>query len=126
MGLSYNISYTITSIVICAVLLFIVSVMYSSTNIVSKRYKYFLISAIVMFVFNICTVLTIDFADRIPVDFNIFLNGMYFLASTVVALLFLYYCMSVALVDTSKEKRRVFAIVNLGLLVIFVITEYIG
>ena len=122
MGLSYNISYTITSIVICAVLLFIVSVMYSSTNIVSKRYKYFLISAIVMFVFNICTVLTIDFADRIPVDFNIFLNGMYFLASTVVALLFLYYCMSVALVDTSKEKRRVFAIVNLGLLVIFVIS----
>lgn len=122
MGLSYNISYTITSIVICAVLLFVVSVMYSSTNIVSKRYKYFLISAIVMFIFNICTVLTIDFADRIPVDFNIFLNGMYFLSATVVALLFLYYCGSVALINTAKEKRRIFGIINLSLLVLFVIS----
>lgn len=111
--LSYNISYTLASIVIGAVLLFIVSLHYSSTNLLSKRFKYFLISALVMYVLDIGTVFTNEYASNVPTWLNMFLNGLFFFSGSVVAVLFLYYTVSTALHDTSVKKRKILYLINL-------------
>lgn len=122
MGLSYNVSYAIASFVICAILLLIVSLNYSSTNIVSRRYRFFLYAAMAMFALDVVTVATNDHASEIPLWVNQLLNGLYFFSSGLTAILFLYYCLSVALAHHSLRTRRIFYIINLSILGIYSIT----
>ena len=111
--LSYNISYTLAAIVIGVVLLFIVAVNYSSTNLLSKRFKYFLIAALVMYSLDIATVFTNEYAKNIPVFLNMLFNGLFFFTGSVVAILFLYYTVSIALHDSDPKKKRILYIINL-------------
>ena len=122
MKLSYNISFSMAAMIITIVLILIMSLKYSSSNIVNKRFKFFLISIIVMIALDIITVITNDYAAYIPVWGNMILNNIYFFACTVVGLLFFYYIVSVALKDTKPETRRIFYLVNLIALGIFTIT----
>lgn len=126
MELTYNISYSIASLVISAILLFIVSVQYTRTNILNNRYRYFLISVIVMIGLDIITVISNDNASVIPNWANHLLNGLYFLSGTVVAILFLYYVISIALIEAKKETRKKFYIANLIALGLFIITLIIN
>ena len=118
MNLSYNISFTIASLIICVILLFVISLQYSTTNVVNKRYKFFLISTIVLFVLDIVTVITND-NNIIPVELNIVLNSLYFFTGACVAVLFLYYCVGVALADKSKRTRKIIKIINLSILGVY-------
>ena len=122
MKLSYNISFSLAAMIITIVLILIMSLKYSSSNIVNKRFKFFLISIIVMIALDIITVITNDYAAYIPVWGNMILNNIYFFACTVVGLLFFYYIVSVALKDAKPETRRIFYLVNLIALGIFTIT----
>ncbi len=114
MDLGYNISFTIAATVIDVVLLFIVSINYSRTNLVNKRFRYFLISSLVMFALNIGTVITNSIAAKLPDAFNYFFNSVYFLSSVIVSVLFFYYCCSFALKDETKKTRKIFYIANLA------------
>ena len=111
--LNYNISYSIAAIVIGVVLLFIVAVNYSSTNLLSKRFKYFLIAALVMYSLNIATVFTNEYAKNIPMFLNMMFNGLFFFTGSVVAVLFLYYTVSIALKDTAPHKRKILYVANI-------------
>lgn len=122
MASSYNISFTIAAVIIAVVLLIIMSLYYSSSNLVNKRYKYFLISSIVMFSMNILTVYTNDYCNVVPKWLNYLLNSIYFFSGAVVAVLFLYYCVSVALVDTKKQTKRILYIINISGIAIFLIS----
>ena len=106
MNLSYNIYFSIAAVIITIILILIVSLHYSSTNVVNKRYKVFLIAAISMIFLDIATVVTNDYAHDIPHFLNMFLNGLYFLSGAVVAILFLSYCVSVAFGDDKSDKTR--------------------
>ena len=113
MLLSYNISYTLAAIVIGAVLLFIVAVNYSSTNLLSKRFKYFLIAALVMYALDIATVFSNEYAKNMPMFLNMMFNGLFFFTGSVVAILFLYYTVSIALHDTTPKKRKILYFANI-------------
>lgn len=106
MNLSYNINFSIASVVITIILILIVSLYYSSTNVVNKRYKIFLFATITMILLDIITVITNDYAHNIPHFLNMFLNGLYFLSGAVVAILFLSYCVSVAFGDNKTDSFR--------------------
>lgn len=121
MSLHYNISFSIAAVFIVAVLLMIVSMNYSSSNIVNKRFKIFLISLLVMFVLDIATAVTNDYGDKIPGTLNAVLNTFYFFSSCLVAVFFLYYCVSLAFSDVSKKTRRIFYEVNLALVAVYAI-----
>lgn len=124
--MSYNISFTIASLIIGIILILIVSLNYSSTNLVNKRYKYFLFSSITMFVLDLVTVFTNDNADKINEGINYFLNSLYFFNGAVVALLFLYYSISVAFVDSKREHIKIHYTLNISIIGIYFITLVIN
>ena len=121
MNFGYDISFTIAAVVINVVLFLIVSINYSTTNLVNKRFRYFLVACLVMFVLNIATVITNSIAARLPNAFNLFFNSIYFLSTEAVALLFFYYSCSIAMKDASKKILRIFFIANMSALAIYVI-----
>ena len=114
MDLGYNISFTIGAIVINIVLILIVSINYSSTNIVNKRFRYFLIASLLMFLLNVATVITNANAKNLPDLFNQVFNGIYFFSSAIVSVSFFYYCASFALKGASTKVKRIFLIANLA------------
>ena len=124
--MNYNISFTIASIAISLILILIVSLNYSSSNLVNKRFKWFLISTIVMDVLNIGTVYSNYYADKIPGWVNYILNGLYFFSGAVVALLFFYYCVSVAFVKEKAKTRKIYYIVNMSLLGAYAIGLFVN
>lgn len=64
---TFNFSFTIAAIFISGVLLLIVSMNYSSTNMVNRRFKMFLIASLLMYVFDILSVLDLGtFVSRWP------------------------------------------------------------
>ena len=126
MNLSYDVSYSVAALVICVILLVIVSLHYSSTNLINKRYKLFLAVTLVTIVLDIGTVISNDHAANFPNAVNMMLNGLYFLSATSVAILFLHYCISVALGSSSQKTRSVFYIVNLAALGAYMVTLIIN
>lgn len=66
-----------------------------------------------MIALDIATVISNDYASYIPVLLSQVLNGLYFFSGTVVAVLFLYYCVSVALVGTKPTTRKKLYLINL-------------
>lgn len=121
MNLGYNISFTIAAIVIGTILLLVLAIYYSATNLVNRRYRYLLISSLVMYALNIATVITNSMAKDLPHWFNILFNSLYFFSSCVVSMLFMGYCASFALKDATKKTRRTIFYLSLGALSIFVI-----
>jgi len=121
MGLSYNISFSIAAFIIVAILVLIVSVEFSSSHLISKRFRYFLISSLVMFAFDVGTVVSNDYASSVPVWLNYVLNSLYFISNSIVAILFLYYVLSLALKDSAKEMRKKLYIVNLSALALLIV-----
>ena len=121
MNLGYDISFTIAAVVINFVVFLIVSINYSSTNLVNKRFRYFLIAGMIMYIFNIATVVTNAFAKNFPDPVNYVFNSLYFLSTIIVSLLFFYYTASFALKDTTKKTRKIFYIVNLCALGLYVV-----
>lgn len=65
---------------------------------------------------DIVTVITNDYAKYIPHLLNMFLNGLYFFSGAVVAILFLFYCFSVAFGDTKDKLRKILTIVGFSIL----------
>lgn len=124
--MSYNISFSIASLIIGIILILIVSLNYSSTNLVNKRYKYFMISSIVMITLDIVTVFTNDNANKINVGFNYFLNTIYFFSGAVVSLLFLYYSISVAFVGSKKKHVKIHYIINLSIIGVYLLSLIIN
>ena len=122
MGLSYNVSYANAAFLICLILLLIVTLNYSSTNKVNKRFRYFLYAAMTMFALDVVTVATNDHMAEIPLWVNILLNSLYFFTSAVAAVLFVYYCSSVALSHYPKPKRRIVKVVTLSVLAVYGVT----
>ena len=118
----YNISFSIASLIIVSILLIVISIQYSSTNLVNKRYKFFLISSFVMIGLDIFTVFTNANGQHIPVLVNQFLNGLYFFSGASVAVLYLYYIVSVALKDIKRETRRILYIVNIAVLGLYALS----
>lgn len=119
MKLSYDISYSIAALIISLVLIFIISYKYSKLNITNRRFKNFVISAIVMIALDIITVITNDFSTLIPKYGNIILNSMYFFNGAVVGLLFVYYVIPNALSNRSNKVRKNFYIINLTVIGIY-------
>ena len=117
----YNISYTVAAVVIDLVLLLIVSINYSTTNMVNKRFRFFLISSLGMFVLNIATVITNANGKNFPDWFNILFNSLYFFSTVIVSVLFFYYCCSFAFKDVTAKMRKIFYIVNLSMVGVYVI-----
>ena len=127
MNLSYNIYFSIAAVIITIILILIVSLHYSSTNVVNKRYKVFLIAAISMIFLDIATVVTNDYAHDIPHFLNMFLNGLYFLSGAVVAILFLSYCVSVAYGDDKTAKSRKIIFISSTLIIaVYAISLFIN
>ena len=122
MGLSYNISFSIAAMIIVVLLVIIVSMQYSRTNLVNKRFRYFLVASIVMFALDIGTVISNDHASELPVAVNFILNSLYFLSGTVAAILFFYYNISVALKNESKKVKKAFYITNLSVFAFYAVT----
>lgn len=126
MNLGYNISFSIAAVVIDIVLFLIVSINYSKTNMVNKRFRYFLIASLVMFALDIGTVITNAIAAKLPDAFNYLFNSLYFLSGVIVSVLFFYYCCSFALKDETAKTRKAFYIANLagvGLLAVILIVN---
>ena len=121
----YNISFSIAALIVITILLTVISIQYSSTNLVSKRYKFFLISAFVMVTLDILTVYTNAVAKDISVIFAQILNGIYFFSGGVVAILYLYYVVSVAFVSTSKKVRKMIYLANVIVLAIFALSKFL-
>lgn len=115
----YNISFSIAALIILGILLTVISIQYSSTNLVNRRYKFFLISAFVMIGLDIFTVFTNAIAKDLPIILVQVLNGIYFFSAGVVAILYLYYIVSLAFKDNSRELRKKFYVINLIVLGIF-------
>lgn len=122
MELHFNISFSIAGLFIAVVLFLVVSLYYSSSNLVNKRFKYFLISAIAMIALDIITAITDDYGSAVPVWLNIVLNTLYFFAGAMVAILFLYYCISVALRKDSPKVRFKFYAINLTMLGLYTVS----
>ena len=102
--MSYNISFSIAAVIIGVILVTILFLNYSSTNLLSNRFKAFLCSTIVMYALNILTAWT-DSVPSFPTWANYVLNSLYFSASNAVAFLFLFYVVS--LVYQGYPNRRV-------------------
>ena len=100
----------------------VVSIYYSSTNLVNKRYRYFLIATITLIALDIVTALSNDNAHVVPIWANTILNSLYFFNGALVGALFIYYIVSVALRTKSKEYRKKFYLINLSLLIVYLIT----
>ena len=115
----YNISFSIASLIVLAILTAVIAIQYSSTNLVNKRYNYFLISAFIMVGLDILTVYTNAIAKDISVMFAQVLNGIYFFSGGAVAVLYLYYIISVAFKDESKKLRKRLYLINLIVIGIF-------
>ena len=126
MELGYNISYTIAAVLIDIVLVLIVSIHYSSTNLVNKRFRYFLIASMVMFGLNIATVVTNAMASRLPDAFNMIFNSLYFFSTVIVSVLFFYYCSSFSLKDASDKTKKIFLIANLSGVAVYAIALIIN
>ena len=124
--MSYNISFSIASIFIVAILILIVTVNYSSTNLINKRYRLFLISTVVMFALNIVTAYTNENANTVPVWANLLLNSVYFFSGAVVAVLFLYYSLSLSLLNASSKQRNILYICNLSVLGVYFVSLVIN
>lgn len=124
--MSYNISFSIAAIIIGIILILIVSLNYSTTNLVNKRFKYFLFATIAMYALDIVTVYTNDHASTINVALNYFLNSLYFLSGAVVALLFLYYSISVAFKGVNRKHVKIHYIANTSVLGIYLISLLIN
>ena len=122
MKLSYDISYSIAALVISIVLIFIISYKYSRLNTTNKRFKNFVISAILLIALDILTVITNDYAQFIPAWGNIILNSMYFFNGAIVGLLFVYYVIPNALTSRSSKVRKNFYIINLSVLGVYLIS----
>ena len=122
MVLTSNYSFSIAATFIAVILLLIVSLNYSSSNIVNKRFKMFLISTIFMFTFDIVTAITVDLGDRIPPIVNTILFTLYFLSATMVAVFFLYYSVSLAFADAKRETRKLFYRINISVLTLYLIS----
>ena len=122
MKLSYDISYSIAALVISVVLIFIISYKYSKLNTTNKRFKNFVISAILLIALDILTVITNDYAQFIPAWGNIILNSMYFFNGAIVGLLFVYYVIPNALTSRSSKVRKNFYIINLSVLGVYLIS----
>lgn len=119
--MSYNISFSIAAVIIGAILVTILFLNYSSTNLLSNRFKAFLCSTLAMYALNILTVFTNEISSM-PVWANYLLNSLYFSASNVVAFLFLFYVVS--LVYQGERERRIIRIaigINIGLVALNVI-----
>lgn len=101
--MDYNISFSIAATIIGVILVTILFLNYSSTNLLSNRFKAFLISTIAMYGMDIITVYTNYYSKQIPVWVNQVLNGLYFAVSNAVALLFLFYVISLVF---SEEKNK--------------------
>ena len=121
MELGYNISFTIAAVVIGAVLFLIVAINYSSTDLVNRRFRYFLIASLTMYAMNIATVFTNGIAKDLPHWFNVLFNSLYFLSTIAVSLLFFNYCASLALKNASKRNKRIVFWANMGALSLYVI-----
>lgn len=122
----YNISFSIAAIIVVSILLTVISIQYSATNLVNKRFKFFLISAFVMIGLDIFTVYTNAVAKTITPIFAQILNGVYFFSGAVVAILYLYYIVSVAFKDVDKKVRKRIYMANVIVLGIFGITLFIN
>ena len=118
----YNISFSVGSIIIVAVLLIVISLQYSSTNLVNRKYKFFLIADLVMIALDLVTVATNANAAKFPFILSQILNGLYFFSGALVAILFLYYAVSVALVGTKPTFRKKLYFANLTILAIYAVT----
>lgn len=112
----YNVSFSIASLIIVTILLIVINVQYSSTNMVNRRYKFFLASAFIMIALDIFTVYTNSIAKDMPILLAQSLNALYFFSGGIVALLYLYYVVSVALKDADKNLKKTLYIVNLVVL----------
>ena len=113
MNLHYNISFALSSLILVVILLLFVSINYSSTNIVNKRFKAFLVALLAMIVFDIGTAISNDNANLIPKALNILLNSVYFALGALVALLFLYYCISIGMERTNPKVRKIIYLANI-------------
>lgn len=122
----YNISFSIAALIVVGILLTVISIQYSATNLVNKRFKFFLISAFVMIALDLFTVYTNSVAKDITPLFAQFLNGVYFFSGGVVAILYLYYVISVAYKGTDKKVRRNIYLANVIVLGIFGISLFIN
>ena len=120
--MDYNISFSIAAVIIGAILVTILFLNYSSTNLLSNRFKAFLISTIVMYGLNILTVFTNYYAKVVPEWANYLLNSLYFIVSSAVALLFLFYVISIAYQESKNNAvaKRLF-LINYCLLFINVV-----
>ena len=111
----YNISFSVVALIVMTILLAIISVQYSSTNLVSKRFKFFLISGFMMIALDIFTVFTNGEAKHFPVFISMILNG-------VVGIFFLYYIVSVAFKNASEKTKKMLYIVNLAVLGVYALS----
>ena len=126
MNLSYNISFAVAGLIISIIIILVVSLYYSSSNIVNKRFKRYLIASIIMMCLDLFTVVTNDNPGLIPNSLNIVLNGLYFFSGSLVALLFLFYCVTVAFPTIHKKARLITYYVNIGALTLLFITLVIN
>jgi len=101
--MEYNISFSIAAVIIGAILLIILLLNYSSSNLVNKRFKAFLIVSIIMYAMNILTVFTNYHASEFPVWISYVLNGIYFAASNATAATFLSYMISITYLKEQKN-----------------------
>lgn len=122
MNLSYNISFAIASLFITVVLILIINLKYSASSIINKRYKMFLYSLFIMIILDIGTVISNDYANKIPLWLNLILNTLYFLSGALVAIFFLYYCVSIALPKVKPNDRKKIYLINLIILGIYILT----
>ena len=118
----YNISFSVVALIVMTILLAIISVQYSSTNLVSKRFKFFLISGFMMIALDIFTVFTNGEAKHFPVFISMILNGIYFFSGGVVGIFFLYYIVSVAFKNASEKTKKMLYIVNLAVLGVYALS----
>lgn len=123
---NYDIYFSVASLFIVAVLFVIISLYYRSANLVSKRYKWFLIALAMMIILNIVTVATNANADKIPDLLLQVLNGFYFLSGAIVAILFLWYCVSIALMDMSFKGKKIMYLANLVPLGLYALSLFIN
>ena len=120
--MTYNVSYSIASIFIAAIMIMIVTLNYSSTNLINKRYRLFLISMVVMFALDVATAYTNEYASSVPTWLNYILNSIYFFSGAVVSILFLYYILSLSLLNQKPKYRKTLYIVNVSVLGVYLIS----
>ena len=126
MFFDYDINFSLASLFIVLVLLITISLYYSSTNLVSKRYRWFLIALAAMILLDIATVATNANGEHIPAIICQMLNGLYFFSGAVVAILFLYYCVSIALVDLAPSMKKKLKLINLIVLGLYAISLFVN